>query len=221
MIRNCLSQQLLMLLLYNSTYKTEFLSIWKMYGRSSTIILGQLRRFIFQFIRRICLYTRDLISHFRAIASSFSDSAFLHMQKPCGINRRDERKILLSRASLRFRLRYLASGVFSCHTRVTYANYRRENQHPLRLLSRRVRIKIPLGHSLIFTLSLRLIRPVQSRNPEIRIFAQQECRSVWSKTKLWGKTFGRIFRTCKFTRERGELPFCVQAFITQTDNLLY
>lgn len=47
-----------------------------------------------------------------------------------------------------------------------------------------------------------------------------ECGSIRSKTKLWRKTSGRIFHTCKFTRERGEILFA-QTFITiQTNNTL-
>lgn len=174
----------------------------------------QLWYFIFQCIRRA-------ISHFsfQSNCQQLQWRDVLHMQKPCGINHHDEGKILLSRASFPFTLpffwRFLVSH--TCHVRQLSAR----KSAPLRLLSRRGASRMNKNSSRTLpyfrTVITTLIRPAVKSNPEIRSARMRICMKIES----WRKTCRRIFRICKFTRERNEIFFCVQTFITtQTDNEL-
>jgi len=149
---------------------------------SSTIALGQLG---FQFT------SRRAIPHFsfQSNCQQLQWLGVLHMQKPCGINRRDERKILLSRILFPFTLPFF--DVFLYHICVTCANYRRKNQRPYdRYPSAgyRVQIQIPLEHSLTFAPSSSLLnfRPaVKSSSENSKNRSVRKWISIIEDTTVW------------------------------------
>lgn len=163
-----------------------------------------------------------LISHFKVIASSFRDSDVLHMQKTVWDKSSRRRK---NSPLTRFVSVYVT--FLLAYSRVTHVSRApiigEKNQHALCLLSRRGASRmnknssrtLPYFHTVITTVNSARCK-IESRNSKNRSARMR----IYMKTKSWGKTRRRIFRTCKFTRERSGIFFCVPTFIkTQTDKL--
>lgn len=156
------------------------------------VVLGQLR-FVFRFIHRAISY--------------FSFQSNCQQLQWFGVFIRKNRGDTVAKKNsplTRFTSDYV-TFLLACHIRVTCANYRRENQHPCARYPDAGRTnKNSSWHSLIFALSS-LLGPINSARCTIE-FRNLENRSTriricMIKDKTVRKTSGRIFRTCKFTRE--------------------
>lgn len=152
------------------------------------VILEQLRCFALQFIRRA------IIPHFsfQSNCQQLQWLGVLHIQKTV----RDKPSLRRKNSPLtRFVSVYITFLLaFSRITQVSRAPIIGEKNQSFctPYPGCRIRIQIPLGHSLIFALSsLWLIRLAVKSSSVIQRIAER-CGSIWSKIKTRGKTSGRI-----------------------------